>query len=462
MMRRNPLRLSVFFALAFGFTLFRGYPAVAGDAPWKIGFAAEKITPEEPIPMSGYASRKEPFEDVTQDLWTKAMAFEDAAGNRAVLVTMDLAAIFEPWSSQVVARLKETAGLERRQILLNCSHTHAGPVIAVPDGGDAEIAARVERYLTRLEDQIVTCATKAVQSMEPATLSWGKGFAPFVMNRREFILNGVRLGNQFSGLSDRTLPVLVARKADSGDPMGVLFQVACHNTTLGGKNLSISGDFAGFAQAYFEEAHPGVPALFMAGCAGDANPYPRGTLEHAKQHGRTTADEVGRLLETEDELTPLEGPLTTVFGEVDLPFDGPISEEGARELAEGSRYQKYIGEKLLALYEAGGAPAAALPATQQAVWQFGEGLTLVALSSEVVVDYVKLLENRLGPLNLWVGAYSHVTWGYLPSKRVLKEGGYETRGTYGRDAAAGIFAPEAEDVLVNKIEAMARKAGREF
>ena len=66
----------------------------------------------------------------------------------------------------------------------------------------------------------------------------------------------------------------------------------------------------------------------------------------------------------------------------------------------------------------------ALPAehrTSVAVWQFGADLTLVALPGEVVVDYVALIEEALGPLRLWLAAYSHDTFGYLPSARVLRE-----------------------------------------
>src|SRR5437867_1529504 len=91
------------------------------------------------------------------------------------------------------------------------------------------------------------------------------------------------------------------------------------------------------------------------------------------------------------------------------------------------------------------------------VWQFGHDLTVVGLSNEVVVDYVSLLERALGPLQLWVAGYCNEVSGYLPSRRTLEEGGYETRGLYG---ATGWFAPEAEDVVVAKARQLAIKAGR--
>jgi hypothetical protein len=95
-----------------------------------------------------------------------------------------------------------------------------------------------------------------------------------------------------------------------------------------------------------------------------------------------------------------------------------------------------------------------------AVWQFGWDLTLVGLSGEVVVDYVPLLERALGPNKLWLAAYCNDVYGYLPSARLLREGGYETRGIY----AGGMdrrFAAEAQDVLVEKVYELAKRVGRE-
>src|SRR5207245_4788613 len=92
------------------------------------------------------------------------------------------------------------------------------------------------------------------------------------------------------------------------------------------------------------------------------------------------------------------------------------------------------------------------------VWQSGQDQTLVGLPGEVVVDYVPMLETALGPNQLWIAAYCNDVFGYLPSARVLSEGGYETRGLY--TGGAGIFSPKAEEVLVAKVRELAEQAGR--
>jgi hypothetical protein len=95
-----------------------------------------------------------------------------------------------------------------------------------------------------------------------------------------------------------------------------------------------------------------------------------------------------------------------------------------------------------------------------AVWQFGSDLTLVGLSGEVVVDYVSRLEKALGPNGLWVAAYCNDVFGYLPSARVLAEGGYETRGLY--SGSAGYFDPKSEEEVVRAVRQLAQKVGRKL
>src|SRR5262245_54019534 len=71
-------------------------PAQPPDAAWKAGLASGVISPEGPIWMAGYAARDKPSEGKVQDLVAKALALDDAAGTRLVIVTMDLIGIPRP------------------------------------------------------------------------------------------------------------------------------------------------------------------------------------------------------------------------------------------------------------------------------------------------------------------------------------------------------------------------------
>ena len=405
--------------------------------------------------MGGYASRRAPFEAVDQRLFAKAMAIESSDGTRALLITADLLGFTNERSESICRALQESDGLTREQILLNASHTHAGPLVAgsmlqsVPEAS----RRRLRAYIAQLESRIVAAAQKALRDLRPARLSWGSGVANFVMNRREFTDRGVILGTNASGIADRTVPVLRVDGAD-GRPMAVVFGAATHCTTLTGRNMLISGDYAGYAQEFLEARFPGVQAMFVTGCAGDANPYPRGTLDLARRHGSELAEAVEYVLR--GSLAPVRGPLKTAFQRVDLPLVEHTREQIEEMQVGAPSYRRFFTEGALAKLDGGQALLRTYPAPF-ALWQFGSDLTLVALSGETVVDYVGLTQQSLGPLNLWISGYSNDVFGYLPTTRTLKEGGYETRGLY---VEYGLFKPGVERLVIQSLEEMARQVGR--
>jgi hypothetical protein len=434
--------------------------AKTGSAPeWKVGVAELKITPEHPVLMSGYAGRTKPFDKVVADLYVKAMVLQDRDGQQGVIVTSDILGFSAAVAEPICERINKKTGLKREQIILNSSHNHAGPRIGLKvsskDAAGAGEAQRTIDYTRQLQDTVVEVVVQAAGRLEPARLAWGNGVAHFVMNRREHTPSGIILGVNPRRLADRSVPVLRIDGAD-GKPRAVLFGAATHNTTLGGDNYQICGDYAGFAQAYVSKHCPGAQAMFMIGCAGDSNPYPRGSMELARQHGETLGKEVCRVMT--GKLRAVRGPLKTAFDRVALPLAPVPSQEELQRWAKDRRNPKTWGAgEMLAALKRGETLPTEYPCPV-AVWQFGGDLTLVGLGGEVVVDYVPMLEKALGPNQLWIAAYCNDVFGYLPSARLLGEGGYETRGLY--SGGAGFFDAGAEKVLLEKVREMAANVGR--
>ena len=411
----------------------------ADEPEWKVGLARVKITPEQPVFMAGYQQRDHASEKVDSDLYAKAMSLEDQKGTVAVLITADLIWLRADICDSVAAAVAEQTGLKREQLLFNVSHIHTGPSLSLGAGkGDVgkgnnksvDMQRNID-YTRNLQKQLIEIILASLKKREPVRLSWGQGLVNFPMNRREWTSQGVILGVNPRGPTDRTVPVLRVEAPD-GKLRAVVFGAATHNTTLGPSCYEICGDYAGFAQENLEKKHPGVQAMFMLGCAGDSDPYPRTSakmpvqqaLDYARQHGAELSQEVERVLGGSafigngqgGKLKPVRGPLRISYGTTELPL------------------------------QAGGNVTGRV-----AVWQFGEDLTLVALAGEVVVDYVALIEKALGPTKLWVAAYSNDVFGYLPSARLLGEGGYETRRG---------FSAKAQDALVAKVRELAAKVGR--
>jgi len=430
--------------------------ASCADVEWRAGFARARITPTEPIVLGGYANRQEPYRRVIQDLHVKALALEDGRGFRVVLLTCDVLGFRAPAATAILDRICAQSGLERSQILLNSSHTHTAPAPSLPLGTivNATGTTSWERYHQRLLDSVVETALSALADLRPAKLSHGSGIATFVMNRREPTPQGIKLGFNPRGPADRSVPVL--RVADvNGTLRGIVFGAACHATTIPPRDNEVTGDYPGFAQDYLENQFPGVQAMFMQGFGGDAGPYPSGRLDYARQHGATLGAEVKQVLEGTS-LVEVHGPLKTAQVFADLPLAAPLSRREIEALtASPQLWQKAAASHMLMQLEKGVVPLTTYRAPFT-LWQFGQDLTLVALPGEVVGDYVAGIERVLGPLRLWLSGYNNDVFGYLPSARVLREGGYETRGLYSGER----FDPAVEEHAIGVVRELARSVGR--
>ncbi len=428
-------------------------------ADYKAGVGRILITPEKPIYMSGYGNRNHPSEGVIHDLWAKALAIEDRKGTKTVIVTTDLIGLPRSIADIVAARIQKQYGIDRAQLVLSSSHTHTGPLIRhnleIMFELGPEDSQVVTDYAALLTEKLVTVVGAALQDLAPANLSFGNGRATFAINRRQKTPKGVIIGEDPEGPTDTDVPVLKITGAD-GKLRAVLFGYACHNTTLTGEFYRISGDYAGFAQIALEEANPGVTAMFIMLCGADQNPHPRSTLELAQQHGNTLAAEVNRVLG--GKLARVHGPVHGAFQVVELGF-APQSREGFEaRLNDRNVHRVRHAKAMLRLYDEGN-PIRRYPYPVEAI-QFGKDLTLVAVGGEVVVDYDLRIKREYGSKGIIVAAYSNDVMSYIPSVRVLKEGGYEADDSMIYYGLPGPYDDQVEDHIMNTVHQVMKRVGR--
>ncbi len=406
--------------------------------------------------MSGYADRTHPSTGVVHPLWAKALALEDKKG-RAVIVTTDLIGLPRAITDLVAARAEKEYGLDRSRLLFNSSHTHTGPVV-LPNlvtmfdmsAADHQV---LEDYSRKLTEDLFTAIGAALDKLAPAQISYGLGKAHFAVNRREPTPKGVRIGVNPTGPVDPDVPVLRVTSPD-GTLLAVLFGYACHNTTLTGKFFELSGDYAGFAQIDLEKAHPGATAMFLMLCGADQNPNPRSALELAEQHGRTLADEVDRVLRTD--LVPLKGPIRTAYRNIELDFALHTRATFEAELKNTNAARVRRAQAMLKAYD-DRHPIRRTPYPIQAI-RFDNVLTILALGGEVVVDY-SLRAKREYPANLIVAGYSNDVMSYIPSQRVLHEGGYEAVDSMIYYGQPGPYADDVEERIFTGIHRVMKTLG---
>jgi hypothetical protein len=422
-----------------------------------IGVAAVDITPDYPVRLVGYESRKTESDGIASRLKAKALAIgddSDPGGGAAVLVAVDNCAVGANVTDEVAARLKNKVGLKRERFVVCSTHTHCGPALKSElnfiFGGPlaAQEKAHIDRYTSELTDALEKVALAALAARTPGNLAWGQGQLGFAANRR-VLKNGrwTGFGVNPNGPVDPSMPVLRATAA-SGKVVAVLFGYACHCTTLGGDFNKICGDWAGFACEAIEEQSPGATAIAIIGCGADANPEPRRGLEDAKQHGSAVAREVHRLLKST--LTPLPGHISARFRAFELPLEPPparaILEERSKRPGAGGYFARTLIERL----DRHEALSTKVPYSVQ-TWCFGDEMALVFLAGEVVVDYALRLKWEIDRNRLWVAAYSNDVPCYVASRRILSEGGYEADASmiyYGHPAR---LAPATEDLIIQAV-----------
>ena len=93
MRKNNSVRFAQILAISLVISGGQVPAAESVDAGWKAGVAKAKITPEQPLWLSGYGSRDRPSEGTRVDLWVKALALQDSRGHQALLITLDLVGI---------------------------------------------------------------------------------------------------------------------------------------------------------------------------------------------------------------------------------------------------------------------------------------------------------------------------------------------------------------------------------
>jgi hypothetical protein len=397
---------------------------------WQIGVAKADITPKESVPLAGYGGKTRMSGNVVHQIWLKAVALRDELGEVHVIVTADLVGLSEKMVNIIAANAINKHKVKRENLILNASHNHSCPVtedvLWLYYEFTPEEATAKDRYTALVYSKYDDVIEQALSNMKPAELHFEQGLAGIAVNRRRS--RGAE-SRAFGGQVDQDVPVITFRS--EGQIKAILFGYSCHTTALGG--LSINGDYAGFAQLELERSFPGSLALFIQNCGGDANPLPRirGNDEEAAKlasmYGSILAESVRQVVAAP--MKPLAGPIRAVMGETELKLNEGLSlKELQEKLPNLNGMEKREVEYQISQYKTFGAPPNRVKYPVQ-VWRFGKDFIFIALTGETVVDYSLKFKGLYGWNDTWVFGYNNDLLSYIPSERVLREGGYE--GTTG-------------------------------
>jgi len=439
--------------------------ALAGDATPAIGIAVRDITPELPIRLAGYASRKRPADKVDHPLLVQALALKNPSGERFAFVSLDNCEVSRDFMKPVWQRLADESQLGPGTVAVVSSHTHSAPVLELTLTGMGQPSSaereRIQQYSRFLQDKLVEVVHAAFGDCQPATLEYGCGRATFAMNRRSFQGDQVVFGDNPDGPVDWDVPVLRVR-GTNGAVRAVLFGYACHGTSVrtGDDWYTVSGEYMAYARQHLETHQPGAVAMFLTGMGADSDPAPRGQLLDAKRHGLQLAGAVIGVLDRP--MQPVRGAFRLAYDEVELPLVPPPTQERLDQDARSADvHVKARAEAYLKLL-AGGQQLPRSVRLPIAAVRLGDDLTFVLMGGEVVVDYAHRLKRVLGADHPWPVGYAYEVPCYIPSARLIREGGYETESSMIYYGFYGPFQGAIETQLVKRLEELVADLRRQL
>lgn len=421
---------------------------------WHIGYAQADITPKKgQTLMCGYG-RERYATGVHKPLRAQAIAMRDAGGaggKIALLITADILG-FDRLSVEYLRKtLAARHGIDPQAVMLAASHTHWGPptlyritfAVGTPD---TWLVAGLERRLLALADE-------AIQSLKPGTIDYAPIETNVGHNRRIIQPDGsVTWGPNPANDYDRHTPILrLTRKADDVGTI-ILVGHACHPTSSGGIN-KFTPDYPGAMRDRIESAMgPGVRAAFVMGCGADAkvtHTDPKtgalvftGDPVNSARAGRKLGNQVIAHLKHATGRVTVPASLACRIASGQLTMAKSRAIEKIRETAlqpENMNFEVWWARQMLAF-----------PDTRRKhyyevqSWVLGDTLTVIGLEGEVCSPLGPLSRALAQTPHAMAVAYANEVHGYIPSKKIVHEGGYEGESSHRAYFKPAPFTPRVE------------------
>ncbi len=308
-------------------------------------------------------------------------------------------------------------------------------------------------YSRNVRAKIIEVVGAALEDCQPASLEHGVGRATFAVNRRIYNGTNVNFGENSDAPVDWEVPVLKVKAAD-GSLRAVVFGYACHATSISVSNdfYTVTGEYMAYARQQLESVYPSAKAIFLTGMGADSNPSPRGKLLDSKAHGLELAGAVAGVLK--HPMRPVNGEFRLAYDEVELPFvDMPTTEQLDKDAQNPDIYIRERANLFKSLL-AEGKPLPKTIKLPVSVLRIGNDLTFISMAGEVVVDYSRQFKRLFANDHPWTVGYAYEVPCYIPSARILNEGGYEAETSLIYYGFYGPFQPTVEQLIVNRVKQM--------
>ena len=463
-----------------------GVSTDASAAELLVGAATADITPDQPVPLTGFTTMREST-GILSRCTANVVALEsrdgEAVKDQAIFVSCDLCVIRpgiqDGFRKVVAARLP---GFDIKKLFLAATHTHAAPVLLQDRYESYGKAMQPKDYVPFMYERMADAVVKAWEGRAPASVAWGLGHAVVGRNRRAVYEggSGVMYGDtakpafrRIEGYEDHSMQVLCFYNAERKLQAAVI-SLACPSQSVGGSQLS--ADFWHDARQFLQERHgKDLVILGFAAAAGDQAPNllwnKAAEARMNRLRGLTYTQELGRRIANgfDDILGVIERdirsdvPFSHCVDEFDVPSRIVTDVEYAQAKAKCDALdakEKMVGSDwwyrhfwgyVVSRYEAQQKGAPLYP-VEMHVLRLGD-LAIATNPFELYLDYGVQIQGRSSaPQTMLIQLAAPLDFAYyLPTPRAVKAGGYSAEVTH------NLVGPEGGQVLVNRtVEAIER------
>jgi len=203
----------------------------------------------DPVWLAGFKQARAAF-SVHDPIWARAILFEKD-GRRAIVIACDVVGFLHPR----VRRLREKIpGVDL--VIFASTHCHSAPDTVGLWGPFPGISGLSDKYLQQLEDGVLECARKAIETRVPASLAAGSAHV-------EGVCKDIRMPD----VRNETAVSLVARDR-AGKPVAVVVNFAMHPEGMGSKNRAVTSDYVHYLREAVERDFAGATAVFLSADLG--------------------------------------------------------------------------------------------------------------------------------------------------------------------------------------------------
>ena len=381
------------------------------------------------------------------NLTSRAMAIKNG-DKTIVIINIDVCGLDDEFTGVIKDEITRKTGIPGSAVFINSSHTHFAPVSQEWLTWQEANQRPDSIYLNQvLRNGLIASVEKALASMEPSELFFGRGTTDIGYNR------SLKEHPELYDSSVDVIKVLYPVKNSES----YLFIASCHPVfgTAGKLHYTISANYPGVARKLVERRTGTNNSLFLQGTAGDVNPKDNGE----NISGEKLANEVLAVLKRPME--KISGSISFFIDTINIPVTPWTKEEiKAYKEANIAKTGDVYAEKnvkwsdlMLKNYEEGTMPKS-LPVYVQ-TFNIGNW-KLVGFSRETTTEY------GFGVKNLWQGklvsvaGYTNDVSSYLPTRKHLELRNYEGLDSFFWYGSPAVFPMDVYDIILGDIRRLSR------